>query len=200
MSYFRAATPFSEIASLNIGSRPASRKPSQKLEDLRAIPWVFSWSQSRAMIPGWYGFGAAVREWREPQRHAGELREMHERWPFFRAMLSNLDMVLAKTDLGIAGRDPCRAGRASDLGKSVFERIESEWHASRGAALRHHRRERISRRQPHARAVHPQPLRYLDRLNHIQVELLRRYRGGDPRAHGARHPPHDQRHRRRAAK
>src|SRR5712691_1303698 len=105
MDYFRAATPFSEIASLNIGSRPASRKPSERLEDLRAIPWVFSWSQCRVMLPGWYGFGAAVSQWLEKKRGTlAELREMHAGWPFFRAVLSNLDMVLAKTDLGIAAR------------------------------------------------------------------------------------------------
>jgi phosphoenolpyruvate carboxylase len=179
MSYFRAATPFSEIAGLNIGSRPASRRPSQKLEDLRAIPWVFSWSQSRAMIPGWYGFGAAVRQWLQSRNGtAGELREMHSRWPFFRAMLSNLDMVLAKTDLGIAGR---YAELVEDriLGKSMFERIESEWHASReqlfaitGAA------EFLADNPTLARSIRNR-FAYLDPLNHIQVELLRRYRAGD---------------------
>jgi len=179
MSYFRAATPFSEIASLNIGSRPASRKPSQRLEDLRAIPWVFSWSQSRAMIPGWYGFGAAVSEWLESRKGTlAELREMHSRWPFFRAMLSNLDMVLAKTDLGIAGR---YAELVDDrmLRKSVFQYIESEWHAARkqlcaitGAA------ELLSDNPTLARSIRNR-FAYLDPLNHIQVELLRRYRGGD---------------------
>ena len=179
MSYFRAATPFSEIAGLNIGSRPASRRPSQKLEDLRAIPWVFSWSQSRAMIPGWYGFGAAVSEWLERRKGTlAELREMHSRWPFFRAMLSNLDMVLAKTDLGIAGR---YAELVDDrmLRKSVFQYIESEWHAARkqlcaitGAA------ELLSDNPTLARSIRNR-FAYLDPLNHIQVELLRRYRGGD---------------------
>jgi phosphoenolpyruvate carboxylase len=179
MSYFRAATPFSEIASLNIGSRPASRKPSQKLEDLRAIPWVFSWSQSRAMIPGWYGFGTAVSQW----LHGGkgtleELREMHRRWPFFRAMLSNLDMVLAKTDLGIAGRyaDLVPDGEA---GAGIFGSIEKEWQATReqlfritGAA------EFLADNPTLARSIRNR-FAYLDPLNHVQVELLRRYRGGD---------------------
>jgi len=179
MSYFRAATPFSEIAGLNIGSRPASRRPSQKLEDLRAIPWVFSWSQSRAMIPGWYGFGAAVREWLGSRKGtAGELRAMHERWPFFRAMLSNLDMVLAKTDLGIAGR---YAELVEDriLGKSMFERIESEWHASREQLFAINGASEFLADNPTlARSIRNR-FAYLDPLNHIQVELLRRYRGGD---------------------
>src|SRR5262245_15216625 len=179
MGYFRAATPFSEIASLNIGSRPASRKPSQKLEDLRAIPWVFSWSQSRAMIPGWYGFGAAVRQWVEGGKGtAAERLAMREAWPFFRAMLSNLDMVLAKTDLGIAGR---YAELVEDrfFGKSIFQHIETEWHASReqlfaitGAT------EFLADNPTLARSIRNR-FAYLDPLNHLQVELLRRYRGGD---------------------
>jgi phosphoenolpyruvate carboxylase len=179
MSYFRAATPFSEIASLNIGSRPASRKPSQKLEDLRAIPWVFSWSQSRAMIPGWYGFGTAVSQWLDGREgRLEELREMHRRWPFFRAMLSNLDMVLAKSDLGIAGRYADLVPEA-ELGGGIFGSIEKEWHATReqlflitGAS------EFLADNPTLARSIRNR-FAYLDPLNHVQVELLRRYRGGD---------------------
>jgi phosphoenolpyruvate carboxylase len=179
MDYFRAATPFSEIASLNIGSRPPARKPSQKLEDLRAIPWVFSWSQSRAMLPGWYGFGGAVTEWLDTGKGTlAELRAMHAGWPFFRAMLSNLDMVLAKTDLGIAGR---YADLVDDrtLKESVFRHIENEWHAARkqlfaitGAA------ELLADNPTLARSIRNR-FAYLDPLNHVQVELLRRYRAGD---------------------
>jgi phosphoenolpyruvate carboxylase len=179
MDYFRAATPFSEIARLNIGSRPPSRKHSSRLEDLRAIPWVFSWSQSRAMLPGWYGFGAAVSSWLDQKKGTlAELRAMYDGWPFFRAMLSNLDMVLAKSDLGIAGRYadlvPERA-----LGAAVFQSIERQWHAARaqlfaitGAA------EFLADNPTLARSIRNR-FAYLDPLNHIQVELLRRYRGGD---------------------
>src|SRR6185437_5122211 len=104
--YFRAATPLSEIADLNIGSRPASRKASGRIEDLRAIPWVFSWAQCRVLLPGWYGFGSAVEEWQreDPKARTAELRKMYERWPFFQTLVANLDMVLAKVDLGIASR------------------------------------------------------------------------------------------------
>jgi phosphoenolpyruvate carboxylase len=131
------------------------------------------------MIPGWYGFGAAVRQWLESGKGtAAELREMHSRWPFFRAMLSNLDMVLAKTDLGIAGR---YAELVEDqfLGKSIFQHIETEWHASReqlfaitGAT------EFLADNPTLARSIRNR-FAYLDPLNHLQVELLRRYRGGD---------------------
>jgi phosphoenolpyruvate carboxylase len=179
MDYFRAATPFSEIASLNIGSRPSSRKPSQRLEDLRAIPWVFSWSQCRVMLPGWYGFGGAVSEWLSSRRGTlDELREMHRSWPFFRAVLSNLDMVLAKTDLGIAERYS-ELLVDSGLGKTVFSHIKKEWEASRkqlfaitGAS------EFLADNPTLARSIRNR-FAYLDALNHIQVELLRRYRAGD---------------------
>ena len=186
MDYFGAATPFSEIAKLNIGSRPPSRKPSHRLEDLRAIPWVFSWSQSRAMIPGWYGFGGAVSEWLQSGRGTlAELRAMYAGWPFFRSTLSNLDMVLAKTDLGIAGR---YAELVADqvFGKSIFNKIESEWHAAReqlfaitGAS------ELLADNPTLARSIRNR-FAYLDPLNHIQIELLRRYRAGDQDARTVR--------------
>jgi phosphoenolpyruvate carboxylase len=178
MDYFRAATPFSEIASLNIGSRPASRKATLSLEDLRAIPWVFSWSQCRVMLPGWYGFGTAVSRWLEEKRGTlEELREMHRGWPFFRASLSNLDMVLAKSDLGIAARYAELAETASR--EAVFPRIESEWKRTRdrlfaitGAG------EFLADNPTLARSIRNR-FAYLDPLNHVQVALLRRYRAGD---------------------
>jgi phosphoenolpyruvate carboxylase len=179
MAWFRAATPFGEIASLNIGSRPASRKASQSLDDLRAIPWVFSWSQCRAMVPGWYGFGSAVENLLNSKKATlAELREMHASWPFFRAMLSNLDMVLAKTDLGIAARyaELVPDGKS---GIEIFSKISVEWQASRkglleitGAA------EFLADNPTLARSIRDR-FPYLDALNHMQIELLRRYRAGD---------------------
>ena len=179
MDYFRAATPFSEIASLNIGSRPAARKPSQQLDDLRAIPWVFSWSQCRAMLPGWYGFGGAISRWLEQRRGTlEELQAMHASWPFFRAMLSNLDMVLAKSDLGIAGRY-AELVEDRDLGERIFELVKREWESARaqlfaitGAT------EFLADNPTLARSIRNR-FAYLDPLNHVQVELLRRYRAGD---------------------
>jgi phosphoenolpyruvate carboxylase len=178
MDYFRAATPFSEIASLNIGSRPPSRKASQGLDELRAIPWVFSWSQCRVMLPGWYGFGTAVSQWLEKKRGTlDELRAMHAGWPFFRSMLSNLDMVLAKTDLGIAARYAELAD--ASLREAVFPGIEAEWKrtgeflfAINGAS------DFLADNPTLARSIRNR-FAYLDPLNHIQVALLRRYRSGD---------------------
>ena len=104
--YFFAATPIAEIAALNIGSRPASRTASRRIEDLRAIPWSFSWGQSRVNLPGWYGFGSAVESFvaEQPEAKWAMLRRMDSDWPFFRALLSNMDMVLAKVDLDVAHR------------------------------------------------------------------------------------------------
>ncbi len=179
MDYFRAATPFSEIVSLNIGSRPASRKASLELDDLRAIPWVFSWSQSRIMLPGWFGFGGAVTRFlADGKGSLDELKLMHADWPFFRAMLSNLDMVLAKTDLGIGER---YAELVPDqaLGRAVFSRIHREWRASREQLFAITGATGFLAGNPTlARSIRNR-FAYLDALNHIQVELLRRYRAGD---------------------
>src|SRR4029079_12939240 len=107
--YFFSATPIREIAELNIGSRPASRKATRAIEDLRAIPWGFSWGQCRVALPGWCGFGSAIQTYLgddpgERKQKLALLQRMHKQWPFFRALLSNLDMVIAKSDLAIAAR------------------------------------------------------------------------------------------------
>ncbi|MDQ3028289.1 MAG: phosphoenolpyruvate carboxylase, partial [Pseudomonadota bacterium] len=128
VEYFRATTPIVEISELNIGSRPASRKKSLAIEDLRAIPWVFSWAQCRVMLPGWYGFGAAVAAFgtrRGAEGHA-LLARMWREWPFFRAMLSNLDMLLAKADLSVAARYKELLDDTA-LAEAVFGRIRCEF-------------------------------------------------------------------------
>ncbi len=189
VGYYRASTPIAEIAELNIGSRPASRKTSERIEDLRAIPWVFSWTQCRLMLPGWYGFGAAVGEWLDRKRGTlEELREMQREWPFFRSVLSNLDMVLAKSDLAIASR---YAELVPDekLRHEVFGRIEEEWRRTRkwlGAITGH--AELLAENPTLARSIRNR-FPYLDPLNHLQVELLRRYRadGSDKRVLRAIH-------------
>jgi phosphoenolpyruvate carboxylase len=177
--YFRAATPISEIADLNLGSRPASRKASNRIEDLRAIPWVFSWAQSRVLLPGWYGVGTAtVKLLRGRKRVAlAELRRMYESWPLFRTLVSNLEMVLAKTDMGIASRYadlvPDRALRTS-----IFRRISDERDRTLDAVLGITQGSHLLASNPHlARAIRNRAP-YLDPLNHLQVELLKRYRSG----------------------
>ncbi len=174
--YFRQSTPLLEIATLNIGSRPSSRGGSERIEDLRAIPWVFSWAQCRVLLPGWYGFGSAVDAWlREVPDGLPTLQRMAETWPFFRMLLSNMDMVLAKSDLAVASR---YAELVEDeaLRHNIFDRIKREWQRTHNAVL-------AITRQPHLLANDPLLARslanrvpYMDPLNHLQIALLRRQR------------------------
>ncbi len=177
-AYFRAATPIDEIASLNIGSRPASRTASKRIEDLRAIPWVFSWGQCRLMLPGWYGFGTAVDAFVASHTDGHDLlAEMHGLWPFFRSVLSNMAMVLAKTDLAIASR---YAELVPDAGtrERIFARIEAEHVRTVGHVLAITGHSSLLEDNPTlARSIRNR-FPYLDPLNHLQVELLRRYRAG----------------------
>jgi phosphoenolpyruvate carboxylase len=180
--YFFTATPLREIAELNIGSRPASRKPSQRIEDLRAIPWGFSWGQCRLTLPGWYGFGAAVhafihQDGKKSDAQLALLQKMYRQWPFFRTLLSNMDMVLAKSDLALASRYS-ELVTDTRLRKRVFSAIEAEWHLTADAL---HRitgdKQRLVQNTALARSIrHRFP--YIDPLHHLQVELVRRWRAG----------------------
>ncbi len=174
--YFRQSTPLREIADLKIGSRPASRTASSRIEDLRAIPWVFSWSQSRVMLPGWFGFGSATAG-AGPAR-LETLARVHAASPFFRSVISNLEMVLAKSSLSIAARYaelvPDRA-----LAGSVFGRIEAEWRLSRDAVLSITGQGALLDNNPRLKESIRLRLPYIDPLNILQVELLRRHRAGE---------------------
>ncbi|MDB5479022.1 MAG: hypothetical protein JWO83_75 [Caulobacteraceae bacterium] len=174
--YFRQSTPLREIADLKIGSRPASRTPSTAIEDLRAIPWVFSWSQARVMLPGWYGFGAATTG-AGPGR-LETLARVHAASPFFRSVVSNLEMVLAKSSLAIAAR---YAELVEDqaLAAAIFPRIESEWNASRDAVLAVTGQKALLENNPRLAESIRLRLPYIDPLNVLQVELLRRHRAGE---------------------
>ena len=177
--YFFAATPIREIAELNIGSRPASRKATRAIEDLRAIPWSFSWGQCRLGLPGWCGFGTAIEAFvgQGPDAAARVqlLQKMHRQWPFFRTLLSNLDMVLAKSDLRIAARY-CELVEDQKLARRIFSAIKAEWERTHDALSRiTGEAERLQSNPALARSIeHRFP--YLDPLNHLQVELMRRYR------------------------
>ena len=178
-TYFRESTVVSEISQLNIGSRPASRKASDAIEDLRAIPWVFSWAQCRLMLPGWYGFGSAVDTWLSANPNGLDtLRRMYRRWPFFRTLLSNMDMVLSKTDLGIASRYAELVNDAA-LRDAVFGRIRAEWELTRKHLLSIEEQDDFLADNPLLKRSIRNRFPYMDPLNHLQVELLRRYRTGD---------------------
>lgn len=178
-TYFRQSTVVSEIAQLNIGSRPASRKASERIEDLRAIPWVFSWAQCRLMLPGWYGFGSAVDSYlAEHPEGLNMLRRMLKSWPFFKSLLSNMDMVLAKTDLAIASRYAELVVDA-DLRESIFARIVGEWELTRKHLLAILQQDDFLGDNPMLKRSLQLRAPYMDPLNHLQVELLKRHRAGD---------------------
>ncbi|MEO9470208.1 phosphoenolpyruvate carboxylase [Parasphingorhabdus sp.] len=177
-TFFRQMTPISEIAKLKIGSRPTSRTKSDRIEDLRAIPWVFSWAQARVMLPGWYGVGQALAEYDD----LSKLKDMAQSWPFFQASLSNMEMVLAKSDMGIAARY-AELVEDQEMGQAIFGRIRSGWEQTRDVLLE-------ITDQPHLLAKNPAlfnsielRLPYIEPLNHLQIELTKRLRAGedDPR-------------------
>jgi len=181
--FFFASTPIREIAELNLGSRPASRKATQKIEDLRAIPWGFSWGQSRLTLPGWFGFGSAVQEFlnrssvKERKAAIALLQKMVKQWPFFKTLLSNIDMVLAKSDLALASRYSELVPDIK-LRKKIFSILETEWlKTAEMISLITGEKHRLANNPTLARSIrHRFP--YIDPLHHLQVELIRRYRAG----------------------
>ena len=177
--FFRESTPIAEIGGLNIGSRPASRKASDRIEDLRAIPWVFSWAQCRLMLPGWYGFGSAVDGWIKENPDGMEtLRRMAGTWPFFRTLLSSMDMVMAKADLVIASR---YANLVSDttLRDEIFGRIRAEFERTRHFLLAIEQHDDFLADNPLLQRSIRTRFPYMDPLNHLQIELLKRHRSGE---------------------
>ncbi|WP_404373033.1 phosphoenolpyruvate carboxylase [Sphingomonas sp. MMS24-J45] len=173
-TFFRQMTPIAEISGLKIGSRPASRTKSDRIEDLRAIPWVFSWAQARVMLPGWFGVGQAITDFADK----GLLREMAQGWPFFAATLANMEQVIAKSDMRIAAR---YAALVEDraLADAIFPRIEASWHRAHDGLLE-------VTGQSHLLAAHKAldasirlRLPYIEPLNLLQIELIKRRRAGD---------------------
>jgi phosphoenolpyruvate carboxylase len=177
VDYFWASTVIAEISTLNIGSRPASRSKTRRIEDLRAIPWVFSWAQCRLMLPGWYGFGSAVDAFvkKHPDKGLDFLSELYREWPFFRMLLSNMDMVLAKSSIAIASRYAELVGDEK-LRQSIFARIRAEWQASIDALKKIMGHKRLLQGNPQLERSIRHRFPYLDPLNHVQVELLRAHR------------------------
>ncbi|MBU3078193.1 phosphoenolpyruvate carboxylase [Sphingomonas quercus] len=177
-TFFRQMTPLPEIAGLKIGSRPASRTKSDRIEDLRAIPWVFSWAQARVMLPGWYGVGQALKSFGD----MALLREMVEAWPFLQATLANLEMVLAKSDMGLA---KLYAGLVEDqeMAGAIFGRIRDAWHVTHDSLLSVTRQTRLLEKNPVLENSILLRLPYIEPLNHLQIALLRRHRAGEDNPH-----------------
>ncbi|WP_136161960.1 phosphoenolpyruvate carboxylase [Sphingomonas flavalba] len=177
-TFFRQMTPIAEIATLKIGSRPSSRTKSDAIEDLRAIPWVFSWAQARVMLPGWYGVGEALTGFADQ----GLLRAMAEGWPFFAATLGNMEMVLAKSDMGIAERYATLVEDRA-LADAIFGRIRDGWHSAQDSLLAATGQARLLEKSPALDESIRLRLPYIEPLNLLQIELLKRHRAGedDPR-------------------
>ena len=173
-TFFRDMTPIAEISGLKIGSRPASRTKSDAIEDLRAIPWVFSWAQARVMLPGWYGVGHAIAAFPDQ----GLLAEMAEGWPFLASMLANMEQVMAKSDMGIAQR---YAGLVEDRGlaDAIFPRIRGGWQQSHDGLLAITRQSRLLEKNPALDASIRLRLPYIEPLNLLQIELIKRRRAGE---------------------
>jgi phosphoenolpyruvate carboxylase len=172
--FYRQMTPLAEISQLKIGSRPASRTQSDRIEDLRAIPWVFSWAQARAMLPGWYGVGQALGSFPD----SSLLHEMLEAWPFFRATMDNLEMVLSKSNMGIAAG---YAGLVQDvtLRETLFGGIRDNWMRTLDNLLAVTQQSRLLEKHPTLDASIRLRLPYIEPLNLLQLELLKRHRGGE---------------------
>jgi phosphoenolpyruvate carboxylase len=178
--YFWESTVIGEITNLHIGSRPSSRKKSTRIEDLRAIPWVFSWAQCRLMLPAWYGFGSAVGAWLDahPDNGLQLLQNMESEWPFFRTLLSNMDMVLAKSDINIAARYKELVEDAT-VREAIFSRLRGEYEKSRQSLLMILKQQVPLERNPALARNIRDRFPYIDPLNHVQLELLKRFRAGD---------------------
>ena len=173
-TFFRQMTPINEIATLKIGSRPSSRTASDAIEDLRAIPWVFSWAQARVMLPGWYGTGQALAGFADK----GLLRAMAEEWSYFQTILANMEMVLAKSDMGIAAH---YAGLVEDqaLARDIFGRIKGGWQASRDSLLDVTGQSYVLEANPALNNSIRLRLPYIEPLNLLQIELMKRHRAGE---------------------
>lgn len=176
--FFRAMTPIAEIATLKIGSRPSSRTKSDAIEDLRAIPWVFSWAQARVMLPGWYGMGQALGGFADKAL----LKDMAAGWPFFAALLANMEMVLAKSDMGIAARY-AELAHGVDGSEALFDSIRTGWHGAHDGLLDVTGQAHLLAKSPALDASIRLRLPYIEPLNLLQIELMKRHRAGetDPR-------------------
>ena len=172
-TFFRQMTPLAEIAGLKIGSRPASRTKSDRIEDLRAIPWVFSWAQARVMLPGWYGVGQALAAFEDKAL----LRDMAQGWPLFAATLANMEMVLAKSDMAIAAR---YAQLVEDKAlRGIFDTIRDAWQRTHEGLLDVTGQSRLLEKHPALDSSIRLRLPYIEPLNLLQIELMKRHRAGD---------------------
>ena len=175
--FFFQATPIKEVSQLNIGSRPASRKKITDIGGLRAIPWVFSWSQSRIMLPGWYGVGTAFSNFiNKDKGNIEKLRKMYKEWPFFTSLLSNVDMVMSKSDMDIA-KEYANLCKEEET-KQVYEEILREWNLTKQVVLEISEHKEFLEDNTYLTRSLENRLQYFNTLNLIQLELIKRSREG----------------------
>ena len=176
--YFFESSPIKAISSFNIGSRPAARKTITEIGGLRAIPWVFSWSQSRVMFPGWYGVGSSFKEFidQDPENNLAFLQLMYKRWPFFKSLLSNVDMVLSKSNMNIAFEyaQLCEDQNVRD----IFNIILDEWQLTKNVILEIEGHDELLAENTYLRDSLDYRMPYFNVLNYIQLELIKRQRNG----------------------
>lgn len=177
--YFFESSPIKAISSFNIGSRPAARKTITEIGGLRAIPWVFSWSQSRVMFPGWYGVGSSFKEFidENPEENLAFLRKMYKNWPFFQSLLSNVDMVLSKSNMNIAFEYAklCEDEKVQE----IYYTILDEWQLTKNVILAIEDYDELLEENPYLRDSLDYRMRYFNILNYIQLELIKRQRRGE---------------------
>ena len=177
--YFFESSPIKAISSFNIGSRPAARKTITEIGGLRAIPWVFSWSQSRVMFPGWYGVGSSFKEFidENPEENLAFLRKMYKNWPFFQSLLSNVDMVLSKSNMNIAFEyaQLCEDKEVQE----IYYTILDEWQLTKNVILAIEDYDDLLEENPYLRDSLDYRMRYFNILNYIQLELIKRQRRGE---------------------
>ncbi|MDQ7029619.1 MAG: phosphoenolpyruvate carboxylase [Ardenticatenia bacterium] len=180
LRYFHQATPIDHIARLNIGSRPARRRPTAGIDDLRAIPWVFAWTQSRVNLPGWYGLGTALESWSDeaPGEHVGHLQAMYRQWPFFRTVIDNAQMSLRKADMAIATLYATLAD--TEVRRTVFEAVRAEYARTERMILLVTGYQDVLDNEPWLQRSIRLRNPYVDPLNYIQVALLGRLRDDSP--------------------
>ena len=174
--YFFESSPIKAISSFNIGSRPAARKTITEIGGLRAIPWVFSWSQSRVMFPGWYGVGSSFKEFiDEDPENIETLRYMYKNWPFFQSLLSNVDMVLSKANMDIAFE---YAQLCEEEVRNIYQIILHEWQLTKDIILMIEEQEELLAENSYLKESLDYRMPYFNVLNYIQLELIRRQRTG----------------------
>lgn len=174
IDFFYNVTPIAEISKLNLGSRPSSRKSTKDIESLRAIPWVFSWSQCRIMLAGWYGLGTAC------EKHILKLQELYKKWPFFKAIISNVDMLLAKTDMEIA-KKYVLLYENKEIGNKIFDEIYKEWKLTKKVILEISQNSELLADNKKLKTSLEKRGLYFNALNYLQIEIIERVRKGNKR-------------------